>query len=740
MYKSAQFLKAALIFTLTISIGFSSICLVSYADEADMTDTHSSKELGLENVEVKSFKIIDISDGNKEIEYLESSSPDYDHYKSDPSKFKNAVCENQKNSKIKLKLSIEYSGDNIINEGDTLTVPASHGGTLQSFTNRARPVEWNGNVLGNCIYENGNFVLTFSGDYIKNNKVKQFSAYFETGEMTEYSLSQKKTTVLGEKTVKSGKLGKNSIIVPFEKYYIKSSIIGQSYSNVFKGAIKSNDQHISWALMLRGDYKTIGKDAYFNPFLLENDGNYNRNTLTDIYIEDTFSDTNSAPELEYVLTWLSGIDDSGNVISGFYSIQVPKNLFNEIKQGSKNKNEIKSALKSGQYCIYDNNDGTFTFMMKWWDMDKDSGLTYNDIPEISKAGGAGNYLKNSSPDIFGNFSEQTISKINRIYNGKAVQNVDIRIKSTYVPVKETTEIKNTAIMTTGQTGTVEKTAVGKLTPMSSAYDDPKDPSTIKLIKSDKDTGASLSESFSFYLQTSSDEGKSWANADLNAAMVETGTFNKDSTVTPNHDGIVQIKGLVSGNIYRFIERTHAEGYENTVINESRPNDRNNTGSANSKAVKITDQGKGHVINMYNAKEKSPFMASYSEEYYKEDKDGAVRYSDKNFSLVSEDTKKYQSKPDIDAVPVNNEYEGFKLMDVTFSDSVNPEAKTPLKVNKDNSLVIRHYYSSVTPSEKIGVFPKTGDTSYITVYFLLLGISTAVLISLIKKRLKQKDIN
>lgn len=740
MHTNTVFLKFLLIFTLTAFIGCSFVCNTAFA-AADISSPQPSKELAIENLQIKSFKIIDVSNNNKEIEYLDDSSQNYAAYKSNPAKFKNAICENQQNSKIKLKLSIEYSGDKIINESDTLTVPASHGGALESFTQQARPVEWNGHILGNCIYKNGNFILTFNGDYIKNNQIKQFSAHFETGEMQEYSISQGKTTVLGERTVKTGKLGKNNIIVPFEKYYIKSSKIGNSYSNVFKGAIKSNDQSISWALMLRGDYKTIGKDAYFNPYLLENDGHYNPDTLTDIYIEDTFHDTTAAPELEYVLTWFSGIDDSDKVVSGFYSLQVPKNLFTEVKQGSRNKNEIKSTLKSGEYCIYDNDNGTFTFMMKWWDMNENSGLTYNDIPEIARAGGVGNYLKSSSPDIFGNFSDRTITKINHIYNEKAVQNVDIRVKSTYVPVKEATEIKNIATMTTTQTGALEKSAVGKLTPMSSIYDDPKDPSTLKLIKSDKDTGAALSENFSFYLQTSDDEGINWKTVDLNPAMTETGTFNKDNTVTPNPDGIIQIKGLIDGGMYRFIEKDHAEGYEDTTINETAPNDKNHTSSANSKAVKISDQGKGHAINMYNAKEKNSYTtASYTEEYYKEDKDGTVQYNNKNYSLINEDTKTYTSKPDTDVTPVNNEYEGFKLTDTTFADSDNPEAAAILKVNKDNSLVIRHYYSKITFPENIGILPKTGDTSYILFYFLLLGISITASIMLIKQHLKDKNIN
>ena len=86
--------------------------------------------LSLDNVTINSFKIIDTVNGNKEIDYRTSDQPEYNSFKADPAKFGNAICENQTASKIKLSMAIEYSGDNVIQEGDTLSVPMKHGGSV----------------------------------------------------------------------------------------------------------------------------------------------------------------------------------------------------------------------------------------------------------------------------------------------------------------------------------------------------------------------------------------------------------------------------------------------------------------------------------------------------------------------------------------------------------------------------------------------------------------------------------
>ena len=82
-------------------------------------------ELSLNNVTVTSFKITDVTNGNKEIEYKKQSDAQYEEYKSDPSRFSNALNEGQVNSEIKINLSISYSAQQALKEGDTLVIPAT---------------------------------------------------------------------------------------------------------------------------------------------------------------------------------------------------------------------------------------------------------------------------------------------------------------------------------------------------------------------------------------------------------------------------------------------------------------------------------------------------------------------------------------------------------------------------------------------------------------------------------------
>ena len=122
-----------------------------------------------------------------------------------------------------------------------------------------------------------------------------------------------------------------------------------------------------------------------------------------------------------------------------------------------------------------------------------------------------------------------------------------------------------------------------------------------MLKTDKDTGSFLSSGFNFELQTSTDNGANWTKVDLDASMVEIGTLNGDKTITPDAKGTVQVKKLTGGNMYRFVEKTHADGYQDVTVNNAQPNDKDHTTSANSKVVTVSTQGKGKVIVMYNAK-------------------------------------------------------------------------------------------------------------------------------------------
>ena len=70
----------------------------------------AGKELGMDNVKVTSFEITDTVDG-KSIQYKKESDTDYASYESNPAQFNNAVCQNQQDSRIKLKLGISYEAE-----------------------------------------------------------------------------------------------------------------------------------------------------------------------------------------------------------------------------------------------------------------------------------------------------------------------------------------------------------------------------------------------------------------------------------------------------------------------------------------------------------------------------------------------------------------------------------------------------------------------------------------------------
>lgn len=200
-----------------------------------------------------------------------------------------------------------------------------------------------------------------------------------------------------------------------------------------------------------------------------------------------------APYLNEVRVWLSGTDDSGNIVSGDYLARLPLSLLTEVKQANRTKEEVRAALQKGQYAIYDNQDGTYTFMMKWWNMNDESGPTYNDIPEIKATGGVGSLLKSSFQDIFGSISDETVTKINNSFRGKAIQNFYVNLKSEYTTALEKKEISNTLKFETAQTEKGEFNAKGVLTSSAGVADAPADPLSIKLLKTDMKTGSALSE-------------------------------------------------------------------------------------------------------------------------------------------------------------------------------------------------------------------------------------------------------
>ncbi|MDO4779037.1 MAG: Cna B-type domain-containing protein, partial [Tissierellia bacterium] len=562
------------------------------------------RPLSLDNVRIKSFKIIDVANGNKEIDYKTSDDPEYNEYKNNPTRFTNAIHQDQKNSKIKFQLSVKYDSVKSLLPGDTLTIPAHHGGHISSFT--SKPLfDGTKHQLGTWKYSNGNVVVSFGGDYIKNNIVKAVEMSFETGEIQNLLLNEPKTFVPGERNVHVGKLGKNDIVVPFEKELVVAQKIGETREYISKYQSRGTDSLSVWAIRLSSDSipKTVnGKRYHFNtPYLLENNGNYNPKAWTDVYVEDAFTDLTKAPRISYLWVPLGGVTDNGELIGGQFGVSIKLNdltkALTEVKQGNKSKLEVKNALKNGQYSIFNNGDETYTFMMKWWDMNDSSGFTYDKIPSIADAGGVGNYLKEMYSEVFENLKPETIAKINDLYNGKAVQEIITYIDANYTPVKEAIEITNTAKITTKQTGEKEYPAVGKLTPPAEISDAPANPLSIKLIKSDRRTGEMLSEGFKFELQTTTNNGNTWTKVKVDASMLDKGRLDGDQLV-PDDKGIVQVKGLKVGK-YRFVETAHPAGYMDVAIDDANPNSTKYPKSANSKVIELNNQGTSKVVAMYN---------------------------------------------------------------------------------------------------------------------------------------------
>ena len=593
------------IITLLLSF-LTMIILILLGGKATAQETGGS-DLSLDNVRIKSFKIIDVLNGNKEIDYRTSDNSQYVDYQNDPSKFSNAFNEGQTNSIFKIQLSISYSSKEPLKEGDKLVIPASLDRYRENFASKPLLDETN-HQIGVWEYKDGNIVINFSGDYIKNNRVTQFTASFETGETSLAYSGGERTTKFGERNAETGKLGKQTFIAAREKVYVLTDHVNNSQNNLVKYSSRGSDSVSSWKFNIESDTfrKTVNGEthSFVNPYMLENNGAYSPKVLTDIYLEDTISDVIETPELVSIHPFFSGIDDEGKVVSGSYGAQLPVSKLKLVPQGDRTKDEVKASLNKGEYSIYDNKDGSYTLMLKWWDMDDPNGPTYDDIPAVKRAGGVGNYLKNTEPTVFGVLKPETIQKINEIYKGKAIQNVFFYLYTKHVPVKEKTEIPNTAKFETKQTGLVERKATSVLTPSAGIADAPADALSIKLLKTDVKTGKNLSEGFKFELQVS-DDGTTWNTVDVNNEMIVKGTLNSDKTLTPNESGIVEVKRLINGKKYRFFEKAHADEYKDVTEDNAHPNTTKTPTAANSRVVEINVQGSGKVIVMYN--EQKPEM-------------------------------------------------------------------------------------------------------------------------------------
>ena len=97
---------------------------------------------GLDDVTIDSFKILDITHDNKEIDYRKSSDADYDTWKNNPAGFGYALNQDQQSANVVLELKFRYSNANrALQEGDKLTIPAEYGGTMFDFSEVALPLK-----------------------------------------------------------------------------------------------------------------------------------------------------------------------------------------------------------------------------------------------------------------------------------------------------------------------------------------------------------------------------------------------------------------------------------------------------------------------------------------------------------------------------------------------------------------------------------------------------------------------
>ena len=213
-------------------------------------DTRSAfaQELSLDDVTIQSFKIIDTTHGDAEIEYSLSSeaSP-----KTDPAAFSNAICEGQKVSSLKLEAKVAYDGSDAIQDGDTLTIPASVGRGL-NFAPRPL-LDGDNNQLGTFEYTDGKFVLKFSGDYLKNHSIKKIEITLQTGALWNASDVLGRTTELGERALVKGTLGKDVLYAAYEKRYIVAQSIGTTKGLFGKVLATSTNRTIEWGLEIYND-------------------------------------------------------------------------------------------------------------------------------------------------------------------------------------------------------------------------------------------------------------------------------------------------------------------------------------------------------------------------------------------------------------------------------------------------------------------------------------------------------
>ena len=131
----------------TFILSFLAVTVMTLFGGNANAQTTGGSELSLDDVTIQSFKILDVYNGNREIDYRTSDNAQFNEYKNDPSKFTNALNQDQKTLMYKLMLSMAYASQEALKEGDTLTIPANLGYEMSSFEKQALK-DGEGNDLG----------------------------------------------------------------------------------------------------------------------------------------------------------------------------------------------------------------------------------------------------------------------------------------------------------------------------------------------------------------------------------------------------------------------------------------------------------------------------------------------------------------------------------------------------------------------------------------------------------------
>ncbi len=275
-------------FSIIMSLIF--IISLSFQNMVVFGDDTKGQNLPLDGLTINEFKIVDKDHGNVEIDISYAME-------NDPTAFSNAMCEDQSNSFVKLSLDFTYNNSNPIKEGDTLTIPATYGGSQPPFAELPL-LDGSGNVLGTWKFTGTSFDIKFGGDFINNNTIQTLNATLSTGWIKNVVSAQPKTFNKGERVVKQGIIGNKPFTIAYEKYYVVAAPVGETDERIIKYGSTATDSQITWVYVMDNDYirKNVpgsGVKDFYLPHFLENNGEYNPDSYAGIYIEDTIAEARS---------------------------------------------------------------------------------------------------------------------------------------------------------------------------------------------------------------------------------------------------------------------------------------------------------------------------------------------------------------------------------------------------------------------------------------------------------------